>query len=224
MQGSQRFTLKKNFGVKLLDWYRKNCRALPWRLHHADPYQIWISEVMSQQSTLKSVIPYFERWMNRFPTVQKVAAARESSLLSLWQGLGYYSRAKNIHRSAKQLKEYIDKNQQWPEKTEEWLNFPGVGRYTAKAVTSICFGASDVPVDGNVLRVLGRFWAYKDAYNDAQFQRVCEEALMSLSEKTIDIVDRGQFSQSLMELGATVCRPQGEIHCERCPLKSNCLK
>ena len=200
--------------ASLLNWYHREKRDLPWR-DTKDPYCILVSEFMLQQTQVKTVIPYYRRWIKSYPSACNLARAREASVLKHWEGLGYYSRARNLHRSAKMIvKEFGD---QVPDTMEEILKLPGVGRYTAGAVLSIAFN-QDVPVlDGNVKRVLSRLFCLKE--NGAN--PASENRLWQLAENLIPSGGAGDFNQALMELGATVCLPQKPL-CLLCPLNAVC--
>lgn len=210
---------------KLLVWYRKNGRLLPWRkFGPSDPYPIWISEIMSQQSTLKTVVPRFEHWMAKFPTIQSLSANKdEALLLKYWEGLGYYSRARNIFRTAQLIKA---NNFDFPRSIKEWESLPGVGPYTARAIVSISFGVREsVPLDGNVLRVGARLWGIPDPQNSSgdrvKIGKKFDGVLKLLSQTTFV----GDAVQALIELGALGCRPGEKVRefCPKCPLNKNCL-
>ncbi len=194
--------------------YRKHKRDLPWR-KSSDAYRIWISEIMLQQTRVTAVIPYYERWFTSFPTVKALADAELDTVLSHWSGLGYYSRARNIHRSAKE----IQKNYQGqlPDTAKELLNLPGIGRYTAGAISSIAYGAQEPLVDGNVARLLARVFAIEENIK-------ATTTIKSLWHHCTQMVPKsapGDFNQGLMELGALICTPKNP-HCETCPLQSHC--
>jgi A/G-specific adenine glycosylase len=196
----------------LLSWYRKNRRDLPWR-RTSDPYAIWLSEVMLQQTTIAVVVPRFTRFLERFPTVESLARASERAVLAEWSGLGYYSRARNLHRAARE----ITRRGKFPRTHGDLRALPGVGDYTAAAVASIAFGVPAASVDGNVARVLCRLEALAIHANSPKGkQRLRELADSLLSKKS-----PGDFNQALMELGATVCLPRKPL-CSACPLRSVC--
>lgn len=200
----------------LLKWYDKCRRILPWR-EQVTPYRVWVSEIMLQQTRVEAVKPYFERFMNRLPDVKALAEAPEDELLKLWEGLGYYSRARNLQQAARRiLTEYRG---QMPTEYEDIRKLKGIGNYTAGAIASIAFGRPVPAVDGNVLRVLARLLEDDgDILSPAVKKRV-EEALREVIPK-----DRpGDFNQALMELGATVCLPNGRPKCEQCPWEPFCL-
>jgi A/G-specific adenine glycosylase len=208
---------------RLRAWYAGGARALPWRKAPIDPYFVWISEVMSQQSTLKTVIPYFSRWMQKFPTLQSLARAPQDEVLKAWAGLGYYSRARNVHATAGALATHLSESGGvWPSRATEWQRFKGVGPYTAAAVASIAFGDRVVPVDGNVLRVGARVFGQPDPLNTSKDRKQIESLFNDVVSK-VDASDLPIFGQSLMELGALVCRPGTQALCELCPLSDICV-
>jgi A/G-specific adenine glycosylase len=197
---------------QLLAWYRKHKRDLPWR-RTEDPYRIWISEIMLQQTRVAAVLPHYARFLARFPDVQALAEAREQDLLAAWAGLGYYSRARNLQKAAKNIVE----RGEFPRDYSSLRELPGVGDYTAAAVSSIAFGLPHAVVDGNVARVLSRLAPeLGDIKSDAVRKR-----LRALAEALLDRKRPGEFNQALMELGATVCLPKRPL-CERCPVRLYC--
>ncbi|MBX3250530.1 MAG: A/G-specific adenine glycosylase [Myxococcales bacterium] len=198
----------------LLDWYDANQRDLPWR-HTRDPYAIWVSEVMLQQTRVETVIPYWERFLARFPTPAALAAATEDEVLGLWSGLGYYRRARLLHRGVREV--VARYGGEVPEDRDARLALPGVGKYTAGAIGSIAFDRAEPIVDGNVARVLSRVHRIETPLGVAQTeQRLWEEAA-ALAEGPRP----GALNQALMELGATVCTPRAP-RCEACPVRSAC--
>jgi A/G-specific adenine glycosylase len=202
---------------ELLFWYKSSQRKLPWRKKYPDPYEIWISEVMSQQSTLKMMLPYYKRWMSFFPTLSSLSKAKEEDVLRLWQGLGYYSRARNLLKAAQEMQ----KRKAFPSKVENLLCVKGIGPYTAAAISAIAFDEAVVPVDGNVIRVLSRVFSIPNALNDRlDLKRIHEKAHFLAS--FIPVGSRGAMAQALMDLGATVCRPGALAQCEVCPLQNIC--
>lgn len=201
--------------IPLLNWYYQNKRILPWR-ENQDPYRVWVSEIMLQQTRVEAVIPYYERFMERFPTIESLALCKEEVLFKLWEGLGYYSRAKNLKKAAQKI--YAEYQGQFPDKFEDILNLPGIGSYTAGAVASIAFGQARAAVDGNVLRVITRLTEDGRDIMDAKFRKEMTEQL----EKIYPPKECGDFTQSLMELGAVICVPNGAPKCEICPLGSLC--
>ncbi len=199
----------------LLSWYRANARNLPWR-HTRDPYKIWVSEIMLQQTRVAAVIGYYARFLEAFPTVETLAAASEEDLLSLWQGLGYYSRARNLQKAAR----IVAERGAFPDHYEALLSLPGIGRYTAGAIASAAFGRPVPAVDGNVLRVMSRLTENRGDIRSPQVRREIEADVAELfpdAEEDVRI-----FNQALMELGATVCGPNGPPQCGRCPAADWC--
>ena len=198
----------------LLHWYRENKRDLPWR-HNATPYRVWISEIMLQQTRVDPVIPYYLRFMDEVPDVETLANLPEDQLMKLWEGLGYYSRARNLQKAAKQIVEAGA----FPSDFNGWLSLAGVGEYTAGAICSIALSLPTPAVDGNVLRVLSRILGSLD---DIMLPAVKKSFTAALAE--IYPPDAtSDFTQSLMELGATVCLPNGEPQCAKCPVASLCV-
>jgi A/G-specific adenine glycosylase len=189
---------------KLTRWYDQAKRDLPWRKTR-DPYAIWISEVMLQQTRVAAVIPYYQRFLERFPTVASLAIAPESDLLTMWAGLGYYSRARNLQKAAQQIAALGT----FPKDYESILTLAGIGPYTAAAIASISFGLPHAVVDGNVKRVLAR-WT-NDAHVDAQ----------PLADRLLDPRDPARWNQAVMELGATICLPR-DPRCAECPVSRHC--
>lgn len=198
---------------QLIDWYNQNKRTLPWRKDR-NPYRIWISEVMLQQTTVAAVVPYYEKFMTRFPTVQKLAAAREADVLEMWAGLGYYSRARNLHKAAKNIVALKG----FPETANELIELSGFGPYTSRAVASLAFGEKVGVLDGNVIRVLSRFYGLKLNW----WENKEKEKLQKLADELAFVDENSEINQGLMELGATVCTPKNPI-CLLCPWKSNCV-
>ncbi len=200
------------FATVLKRWYTNNFRDLPWR-RTRDPYAIWVSEIMLQQTRVETVIPYYERFLARFPDVAALARACEADVLSAWSGLGYYSRARNLRRAACQ----IASTGSFPRGYESILALPGIGAYTAAAVASIAFGEPRAAVDGNVLRVLSRIG------NDSSDigSTASKAAFQSQADRLLDRKDPATFNQAMMELGATVCLPRSPL-CLLCPVSSFC--
>lgn len=199
----------------LLKWYDSNARILPWR-ENPEPYAVWISEIMLQQTRVEAVKPYFDRWMKALPNLSSLANATEAEVLKLWEGLGYYSRVRNIHRTAKLVLEKY--GGRLPSSFEELLSLPGIGEYTAGAVGSIAFQLPVPCVDGNVLRVVTRLTADTSDITVAATKRL-------LTDRIKEIIPEkrpGDFNQAMMELGATVCLPNGLPKCEQCPIASLC--
>lgn len=202
----------------LLAWYRANARNLPWR-HTDDPYKIWVSEIMLQQTRVAAVLGYYERFLNAFPTVFELANAPEEQLLKLWEGLGYYSRARNLQKAAKTIAN--DLNGKFPGQYSELLKLSGIGEYTAGAIASSAFGERVPAVDGNVLRVVSRITENRDDINDPKTKKMYREMLEQVLPNSQE--DMRIFNQAMMELGATVCVPNGEPKCEICPARFACL-
>ncbi len=200
----------------LLRWYDGCARALPWR-EDPTPYRVWVSEVMLQQTRVETVKPYYERFLRELPTVKALAEAPEEQLLKLWEGLGYYNRARNLQRGARQVMENF--GGEIPASFEKLRSLAGVGEYTAGAVASIAFGIPVPAVDGNVLRVVARLTAREDDVGDPKVKEQWSREVAEAVPK-----DRaGDFNQSLMELGAMVCLPNGAPKCGECPLEGICL-
>ena len=200
----------------LPEWYRKNARALPWR-ETTEPYRVWLSEIMLQQTRAEAVTGYYSRFLKALPTVQALAAADDELLMKLWQGLGYYNRARNLKKTAGIVSGVY--GGVFPDTYEELLALPGVGPYTAGAIASICFGRPTPAVDGNVLRVLARLTAYGRPVNTDEAKKAAANALRPLYTPAL----AGTLTQSLMELGACVCLPNGAPACGVCPLAAHCL-
>jgi len=196
----------------LLAWYRENQRDLPWR-RTRDPYRIWISEIMLQQTRVAAAIAYYQRFLDRFPGIQELAAAPEQDLLTAWAGLGYYARARNLQKAAKKIAELGA----FPRDYESIRALPGVGDYTAAAIASIAFGLPHAALDGNAIRVLSRLTAERGNVASS----VVGKRLRAVADRLIDPTQPGQFNQAWMELGAIVCLPR-EPRCSICPLKSQC--
>jgi len=211
MKGSheRRLVLKDpDFGSQLLAWYDVHARDLPWRKNR-DPYRVWVSEIMLQQTRVAAVIEYYQEFIRRFPTVQKLAAAQEASVLAAWSGLGYYRRARMLHAAAKVIAR--ERSGKFPTTAEDWRTLPGIGRYTSAAIASIAFEQPVAVVDGNVARVLQRIAG------------ACmpTEKIWHRAENLIDRKRPGDFNQAVMELGATVCTPRGPA-CLTCPVVELC--
>ena len=199
----------------LLRWYDENKRTLPWR-GTRDPYRILVSEIMLQQTRVAAVIPYYLRWMEELPTVEALAEVDGERLMKLWQGLGYYSRARNLRRAAERIVQ--DFGGRFPEAYEDILRLPGVGEYTAGAVASIAFGERTPAVDGNVLRLAARITGDDGDVLDPRVRRRFRERMAEIVP-----ADRpGEFNQALMDLGAMACLPNGSPDCGGCPLSALC--
>jgi len=197
-----------------LAWYEKNARDLPWR-KTPRPYRVWVSEIMLQQTQVDTVLPYYRRWLKRFPTVKALARAPLADVLSMWEGLGYYSRARNLHQAAQiVMKEF---NGRLPEDAASLQKLPGVGRYTAGAIASIAFNRDAAVLDGNVKRVLARVFNLTDDVKSPSG----EKKLWALAESLVPAGRAGDYNQALMDLGATICRPHNPA-CLLCPLLGLC--
>ncbi len=203
------------FSNRLTHWYLQNKRDLPWRKTH-EPYQIWLSEIMLQQTRIEQGLPYFLKFIEAYPTVFDLANASSDEVLKLWQGLGYYSRARNLHETAKYVAN--DLNGVFPESYKELLKLKGVGDYTASAIASICYNEPVAVVDGNVYRVLSRIFGIDTPINSTagikEFKKLAQELL--------DHKDPATFNQAIMEFGALHCKPQNP-YCETCPFNDKCL-
>lgn len=202
-------------GEKLVTWYMENKRDLPWRRTH-EPYAIWVSEIMLQQTRVDTVTAYYKRFLERFPDVNTLANTEENALLQAWEGLGYYSRARNMQKAAKIITD--EYNGIYPSDIETVRKLPGIGPYTAGAIMSIAYDQAYPAVDGNVLRVLSRITGSEaDISLPVTKEKVGVIALNMMPEGRA-----GDFNQALMELGATICTPQTP-HCDECPVQKNCM-
>lgn len=200
--------------TRLLNWYRANKRTLPWR-GSPDPYAVWVSEIMLQQTRVETVIPYFEKWMRLFPTIKALASASEHEVLNAWEGLGYYSRARNLHKAAKIVAE--EYNGRLPRDLDALRKLPGIGRYTLGAVASIAFGLDVPALDGNIKRVYSRVFDISEPVDST----VGEKILWELAEVHLPKGQAGDHNQALMDLGATICLPKNP-RCLICPLMKIC--
>lgn len=199
----------------LLAWFEENARVLPWR-EHPDPYYVWVSEIMLQQTRVEAVKPFFARFTAALPDVAALAACPEERLLKLWEGLGYYNRVRNMQKAARLvMREYGGR---LPERYEELLKLPGIGSYTAGAIASIAYGQAVPAVDGNVLRVISRICGNEEDISKQPVRKRFEQELLAVMPQERP----GTFNQSLMELGATVCLPNGAPDCGRCPVSGLC--
>ena len=197
---------------KLLQWFARAKRPMPWRTAPA-PYVCWLSEIMMQQTTYQTVLPYYERFLLKFPTVQALAAADERDVLKAWEGMGYYARARNLHRAAKKIAA-----DGWPRTATEWSAIPGVGPYTAAALASVLAGEKVPVVDGNVARVFARYWRLDEDFRKLPARARLAERLQPYTARTDA---PGDFNQAMMELGALVCTPTNPA-CGECPLARDC--
>lgn len=200
----------------LLQWYGEHRRHLPWR-EEVTPYRTWVSEIMLQQTRVAAAAPYFARFMSELPTVQALAEVEQGRLMKLWEGLGYYSRAKNLQRTAQLLM------QEWggelPRSYRDLVALPGIGDYTAGAILSIAYGIAEPAVDGNVLRIVARLTAEEGEITDAAVKRKVRAAVA----QTMSREHPGAYNQALMDLGAMICTPNGEPLCEQCPAREFCI-
>lgn len=200
----------------LLQWYDKNKRELPWR-SSPKAYHVWVSEIMLQQTRVEAVKEYYKRFLEALPTVSKLAEADEDTLLKLWEGLGYYNRVRNMQKAAKTVVEQYDGS--LPADYAQLLSLSGIGSYTAGAIASIAYGIPKPAVDGNVLRVVMRILEQKDDISKQSVKKSVETLLEEVMPKS----NPGAFNQAMMELGATVCVPNGAPHCGKCPVAHLCL-
>ena len=204
-----------NFSRIILEWYELNKRLLPWR-NTNEPYRIWLSEIMLQQTRVAQGIPYYMRFVEAFPTVQDLSSASEEQVLKLWQGLGYYSRARNLHATAKIITEKY--NGKFPDTYKELLQLKGIGDYTASAIASICFGRPEAVVDGNVYRVLSRYYGIDLPINSSEGVSYFKE----LAKEIMDAKNIRDYNQGIMEFGALQCTPKNP-DCNSCPLQKSCV-
>ena len=193
----------------ILDWYDQNKRQLPWRSLNPNPYHVWLSEIMLQQTTVPTVIPYFLKFIEKWPTLQDLSKASLDSILIEWQGLGYYSRARNLHQCAYHIQNEL--GGRFPQSFESLIKLPGIGSYTAAAITSIAFDTKAAVVDGNIVRVLSRFFALETAYPLSK-PEIEKQAWKLTPQKR-----PGDYAQALMDLGSRICKPRNPL-CESCPL------
>jgi A/G-specific adenine glycosylase len=200
----------KRLASRLLSWYDKNKRSLPWR-DHPNPYAVWVSEVMLQQTRVEAVLPYCARWMRLFPDVRTLAAASEQDVLNAWEGLGYYSRARNLHKAAKVIVSQYDA--EIPQTVEDLRKLPGIGRYTAGAIASIAFGKDAPALDGNIKRVYARLFDIEIPVDSPAGEKI----LWDLADENLPKGRAGDYNQALMDLGAIICVPKNP-RCLICPL------
>lgn len=198
----------------LLDWYHRHARRLPWR-DQPEPYRVWVSEIMLQQTRVETVRPYFERWMNLFPTIATLASASQQEVLQAWEGLGYYSRARNLHKAARLVMEQY--GGQIPAERAELEKLPGIGRYTAGAIASIAFGKDEPALDGNIRRVLARLYNVAVPARSLEGERL----LWDLAERSLPPGRAGDFNQAIMDLGSSICTPRAPA-CLICPVVTFC--
>ena len=205
---------RRRFRERLRRWHARAGRELPWR-NSRDPYRVWISEIMLQQTTVAAVVPYFERFLTRFPDVATLAAADEQEVLQLWEGLGYYSRARNIHKTARTI--VAELAGAFPESVRELEKLPGIGRYTAGAIVSFAYDRPAPIVEANTLRLYSRLLGYIGDPRSSEGQRL----LWSFAESNLPRKNSAAFNQAFMDLGATLCTP-ADPGCDRCPVKACC--
>lgn len=205
---------RKNISARLIAWYKENQRILPWR-KDVSAYTTWLSEIILQQTRVEQGLPYFNRFAAAFPTVDDLAEASEDHVLKLWQGLGYYSRARNLHKAARVIVD--EHNGRFPESYDEIIQLPGIGPYTAAAIASIAFGEEKAVVDGNVIRVISRLFGIMEAVDAPSTRKVIE----SLVAELIQNQDPSDFNQGIMEFGALQCTPK-QASCPTCPLQHHC--
>ena len=208
--------ISDNIVEPLLMWYDRNKRILPWR-ESRDPYRIWVSEIMLQQTRVEAVKPYFDRFVSQLPDVKSLAEAEQTHLLKLWEGLGYYNRVKNMQKAARMIMDLYEGCM--PDEYELLLKLPGIGTYTAGAVASIAFNRQTVAVDGNVLRIITRLTADDGDVLSEKFKQDIRRQLLQVIPKERP----GDFNQAMMELGATVCLPNGAPRCTFCPWHDICM-
>lgn len=199
----------------LLSWYKNHRRSLPWR-GESDPYLVWISEIMLQQTRVETVIPYYRKWKEHFPTLRSLALASEEEVLLLWEGLGYYSRARNLHSAARRI--FDQMGGKFPHDVVQLQSLPGIGEYTAHAIASICFNVPVIALDANIKRIFARLLDLEDPVTSPSSKTSMEE----LGEALLHEVNAGDLNQAFMDLGSLVCLP-GNPDCKQCPLNRSCV-
>lgn len=204
----------ENFTTGILNWYKHNKRDLPWR-NTGNPYKIWLSEIILQQTQVVQGLKYYQKFIENFPTIELLSAADEQEVLNLWQGLGYYSRARNLHFTAKYVTNEL--NGEMPNSYAELIKLKGVGHYTAAAIASFCFNEPVAVLDGNVFRVLARFYGLDLPINSTEGIK----KFKILSQKALDKKNPAEYNQAIMEFGALQCRPKNP-NCGECPLSNHC--
>lgn len=207
--------MKESFRKSLLEWYQKNKRDLPWR-QTRDPYVIWITEIIFQQTRIEQGLPYYYRFIEKIPDIQSLARATEDEVMKVWQGLGYYSRARNMQETAKVVAEQFQGV--FPEDYSALKKLKGIGDYTASLIASVCFGQPYAVLDGNVFRVVSRIKSISEPINTTGGKKVFQQECNSLLDKQ----NPGDFNQAMMELGALICKPQ-QPECPVCPVADFCL-
>lgn len=212
MDSSKRYSF---FRKKLTEWYDPNQRPMPWK-SEKDPYRIWLSEIILQQTRVEQGWPYYNRFIEQYPNVDALANASEDHVLKNWEGLGYYSRARNLHATAK----FISKELKgvFPSEYRDIISLKGVGPYTAAAIASFAFNIPMAVVDGNVYRVLARFFGIEDPIDSTSGKK----RFAALAQNLLDKTDPGTYNQSIIDFGATICKPKSPL-CESCPLESQCI-
>lgn len=206
---------KKDFSRTLLKWNRtKNSRQMPWK-GEKNPYFVWLSEIILQQTRVEQGLPYYLRFKSKFPNVKSLASAPEDEVMKLWQGLGYYSRARNLHETAKNIQNNL--GGKFPSTFAELKKLKGVGDYTASAIASFVYGENKAVVDGNVIRVLARYFGVKEAFDTSEGKK----KFAALAQELIDAKNAGEYNQAIMDFGATVCLPQNP-KCMDCPFAKSC--
>jgi A/G-specific adenine glycosylase len=210
------------FSARILRWYEMHARSLPWRVpptqtavQHPDPYAVWVSEIMLQQTRVETVIPYFKRWLELFPTLPSLAEASQQNVLAAWEGLGYYSRARNLHEAARIV--VTEYKGELPREVSQLRQLPGIGRYTAGAIASIAFNRDVPTLDGNLRRVFSRFFDVSQPLGSP----AGEESLWALAREYLPSGRAGDYNQALMDLGAAICLPR-KPSCGLCPLEELC--
>ena len=206
--------IDENFSLVLIKWYNLNKRNLPWR-NTIDPYKIWISEIILQQTRVEQGLPYYNKFILNFPNIIKLSQAKEDKVLKLWQGLGYYSRARNLHFTSKYITEKL--NGEFPKNYDGLIKLKGIGKYTASAISSFAYNEKKAVLDGNVFRVLSRYFGVFDPIDSTLGLKLFEE----ISFKNLPIKNIDTYNQSIMEFGALQCKPASP-NCELCPLNFNC--
>ena len=207
---------KKYFTKQLMHWHQTdNERTLPWK-EEKDPYKIWLSEILLQQTRAQQGLPYYIKFIQSFPTIKKMAAAKDEDVFRLWQGLGYYNRCRNMLATARYIANEL--GGKFPCTYDDIIKLKGIGPYTAAAIASFAFGAPNAVVDGNVYRVLSRFWGIEEPYDTLNGKKIFQ----SLAQELFFSKDSAAYNQAIMDLGATVCKPQIPA-CAVCPLQKNCF-
>ncbi len=204
-----------SFSDRILRWYQQHARALPWR-GHSDSYAVWVSEIMLQQTRVETVVPYFESWMIQFPSIEALANTSEQMVLSAWEGLGYYSRARNLHKAARMV--VLEFDGRLPQEIPQLRKLPGIGRYTAAAIASIAFHQDVATLDGNLRRIFARVFDISTPADSPPG----EEILWGLAQENLPVGRAGDYNQALMDLGSSICVPKKPL-CSYCPLNDLCL-